>query len=470
MAATGFRSRRGLGLRKRVAAVFGFGALLLTAILGIVTFTLLRSNLLDQRGEDAIEVITSNAAQADRLLTDETDEEGARTLLGDLTTISDSVALLRLDQDWFSAAPAAFGAPTDIDPQLQALVIGTKEPAEMRYRVNDEPYLVIGVPLTKRNAFYFEATPLTDIEDTLGSLGLALLAAGLLTTISATVLAAWASRRVLRPLADVSGTAEALAGGDLSARLDVAGDADLAPLGASFNGMAEALEQRIERDERFASDVSHELRSPLMTINASVEVLNSRKSEFSDRAQTALELLSDDVERFSQLVEDLLEISRYDVGANALDLSEFGIEEFTRQAIAISGHQVPLRTSSDLSEIIIAADKRRLARVIVNLLDNADKYADGAEYVKLTQLGDSVEIAVVDGGPGVPDTEKDRIFDRFARGMEGGRRGAGTGTGLGLALVAEHVQLHTGSVRVDDRVDAPTGAAFVVRLPLGVQV
>jgi two-component system, OmpR family, sensor histidine kinase MtrB len=114
--------------------------------------------------------------------------------------------------------------------------------------------------------------------------------------------------------------------------------------------------------------------------------------------------------------------------------------------------------------VVVRADKRRLARVIANLLDNAAKHGDGATVVSLRKIEDAVQIAVEDSGPGVPPDERSLIFDRFARGLTAGRRGGGEGVGLGLALVAEHVRLHGGQVWVEDRADGREGARFVVEL------
>jgi signal transduction histidine kinase len=266
----------------------------------------------------------------------------------------------------------------------------------------------------------------------------------------------------------VSQAAEAIAGGRLDTRLEATRDPDLGILATSFNDMALALQDRIERDARFASDVSHELRSPLMTLSAAVDVLESRRDEMPERAQSALNLLSVEVGRFSQLVEDLLEISRYDAGAVRLELDEVRLAEFVMQAVAASsnGQIVPVELDSELAGVVVQADKRRLVRVIANLLDNARKYGDGATAVSLRRVEDRVQLAVEDEGPGVPDEERNLIFDRFARGGGAGRRGSGEGVGLGLALVAEHVRLHGGQVWVEDRDDEKAGARFVVELPV----
>ncbi len=471
------RPRMRLRLRARLTLAFGLGALLLSTLLSAVTYGLTRDNLLDTREESAVEVASRNAGRVELLITDDMQEQDVRSILRDRSTIANAIPALRLSgvgqSEWFSADPVVFAAPTDINEALLERVSSEDEPlaAQMRYRLeNDRPFLVIGIPMAIRDGIYLEAVPLEDIEDTLSSLGLALLGAGAVTTMAGVALGAWASRRVLSPLDDVSATAEALAAGDLSARLDVAGDRDLTALAASFNDMAANLEERIERDAQFASDISHELRSPLMTIMASAEVLNSRRSELSPRARTALDLLTSDLERFRQLVEDLLEISRFDTSSGTIDREHFGIVEFVRRVAEDYGFgDVPVVSPTGMDATTVGADKRRLARVIANLLTNAANYGGGATSIELRQVDGTIEIAIEDSGPGVPVEERQLIFGRFARGSEGGRRGAGTGTGLGLALASEHIRLHGGRVRVDDRPDGRSGARFVIELPAGPQ-
>jgi signal transduction histidine kinase len=232
--------------------------------------------------------------------------------------------------------------------------------------------------------------------------------------------------------------------------------------------MAQVLEERIEQDNRFASDVSHELRSPLMTLSASIEVLASRREEMPDAsAQAAVDLMVADVARFKQLVEDLLEISRFDAGAARLDLSELRPGELTTQAIAWSqSPDVPIELDAELAGVLIRADKRRLVRVITNLLDNARKYGGGATRVEVRKVPQGIQWAVEDNGAGVPEEERELIFDRFSRGAGSNRRAGSEGVGLGLSLVAEHVALHKGSVWVEDRPDGEPGARFVIELPV----
>ena len=185
--------------------------------------------------------------------------------------------------------------------------------------------------------------------------------------------------------------------------------------------------------------------------------------------ETALDLLTEDVNRFEHLVEDLLEISRFDVGTAELDLDIFNLLEFVENAVsATSPVDIRIHCDPATAQVRVQADKRRLMQVIDNLLTNAQKYARGATGIVLKHQGQNIEIVVEDGGPGVAADEREHIFDRFSRGREAGERGASTGVGLGLALVAEHVRLHQGRVWCEDRFDGLPGARFIVHLPIAV--
>ena len=299
----------------------------------------------------------------------------------------------------------------------------------------------------------------------MSSLALTLVLAAAGTTIAGAMLGVWASSRILSPIASVSSAAQAIAAGDLATRLEPRADPDLEIIVDSFNDMAAALERRIARDARFASDVSHELRSPLMTLRASIDVLDSRRHELSERSQAALDLLSDDVNRFQRLVEDLLEISRGDGGAD-IEVSTLNLLELVRNVTSFTGHdQIPMTSDDERHQPLIDGEKRRLFQVVSNLLDNADKYAGGATSIRVASSRDYVTLAIEDAGPGVPRDERQLVFERFARGGAARRRGAGAGAGLGLALVAEHVRMHNGSVWIEERLDRGPGARFVVELP-----
>jgi signal transduction histidine kinase len=307
------------------------------------------------------------------------------------------------------------------------------------------------------------------INETLGSVRGSLVIATVITVLVGLMLGIVSSERVVRPLAGAADAARAIADGRLDTRLEPTDDPDLNALTESFNEMVARLQDRAERDARFTSDVSHELRSPLMTLAASVEVMVSRRDELTERSQAALDLLVADVARFSGLVEDLLEISRYDARAVRLNRDHLVVSEFIEQAVRASS--LP-RTSTSIDPRCatnrIHGDRRRLARVIANLIDNARLHGGGSAALTVTPADDSAShiwISVEDRGDGVPPEDAERIFERFARGAAASKRGASEGAGLGLALVSEHVRLHGGRAWVTSRRDGEAGSRFVVELP-----
>ena len=458
------------GLRRRITSAFAVGGLLLASTISLATLALTRQNLLEERDETAFSVFANNGRRVRNELTAETDDEGRRAIVERLRQTSGTFPLLRVGDEWTSADPLVFNRETV--PASLLTLVESGVPARMRTVIGTRVAIISAVPIpgTPTDAIYFEAAPLDDIEDTLGALAFILFGVAAVTTLFAAAFGWWAAGRLLNPLFKVRMAAEALAAGALDTRLTPPEDADLASLTASFNEMARALEERIARDARFASEVSHELRSPLMTLTASVEVLYNIADELGERGRTALDLLSDDISRFRRLVEDLLEINRYDVGTADLEAEEVHIVEFVQHAIfqfgLDSAGEVDFEAAPGMEDTVLMADKRRLGRVVSNLVENASKYGAGEVRVSLERVDGLVKLGVEDNGPGVVPAERKLIFDRFHRGRAGGRRGSDSGSGLGLALVAEHVGLHGGRVWVEDRPDSTPGARFVVELPV----
>jgi len=455
---------KGFGLRSRIALAFAVGGFLLSSILAITTLTLTRQNLLDQRDETAFAVITANGLRVQSALPPENDDEVSRSIIDSLGQRGGTLPLLRAGVEWFSADPLLFDEESVPATLLELVDAGI--PGRMWTTVPGGRALVTGIPIPDRDAAYYEAAVVADVESTLDALAIILFGVAAATTLLAAALGSWAARRTLTPLAEVRLAAEALAAGELDTRLEPPADADLASLTNSFNEMAGALEVRIERDARFASEVSHELRSPLMTLSASLEVLNTNAAALSDRGRTALGLLNSEVLRFNQLVEDLLEISRYDVGTASLQPDPLDLVEFVRQAVsyaAVDG--VEVIPGERAEGTIITADKRRLGQVIANLIENAARYGAPPVTVTIEKHDNHVLLLVEDHGPGISSDDRRVIFDRFSRGGGAGRRIYDTGSGLGLALVAEHVGLHGGRVWVEGRRDGESGSCFVVELP-----
>ncbi len=459
--------RRRFGLRTRITLAFGLGALLLSTLLSAISWGLTRENLLRQRDEVAQDRVILNAQSIQASLGADAD---VQQLLLSVPTPEGAQPVLLTGGEWHATNPLRFDQES-LPTSLRERVVDGAGAFIMRYDLDGEPYLAVGVPIPAKDAAYFEGVPLTELQITLDGLAVSLAGAAAVTMLAGAFLGFSASRLLLRPLGEVGLAAEAIADGSLSTRLDVGGDPDLLSVETSFNDMAAALEVRIERDTRFASDVSHELRSPLMTLEASVHVLHNQRDEMPARAQKALDLLRDDIERFRILVEDLLEISRVDAGAVQLELSEVLVAEMVARAVATSVRPTtPIEIDEAATQATVRVDKRRIARVIANLIDNAEKYAGGATRVAISLWptvdgADEVHVAVEDGGHGVPEDERELVFDRFARGKTAGARGSDSGSGLGLSLVDEHIRLHGGRVWVQDRPDGRPGACFVVALP-----
>lgn len=467
------RRLRRWSLRSRILWTFGIGTFVLATLLAVTTYGFTRSNLVDQRDRASVNQAYGNAR---RLVSDlRSNPASVQPLLARLGTPR---PLVRFRDAW-TAGDAQFGSD-QVPQSMLTTVLDDGEPARMTTIIGGEPTLVIGIPLPEVGAAYFEFVSLDEVRSTLRSVGLSLLFAGAITTAMGIILGSIAAQRSVRPLVDAAQAARTIASGRLDTRIETTDDPDLGLLANAFNDMASALQQRVERDARFASDVSHELRSPLMTLSASVQVLESRREELSERARAALDLLAADVVRFQGLVEDLLEISRFDAGAVRLHLEHFPVAEFVRQAVAVSSlPDTPVVTSPEAEQLAIRGDRRRLARVVANLIDNGRIHAGGDLLVSVMMHLDSgevasdesggmnlvVRIAVDDHGAGVPVEDRELVFERFARGGSAGRRGSSEGAGLGLSLVREHVRLHRGKVWVTDRPDGQSGSRFIIELP-----
>jgi len=447
---------------------FATSAAVLSAALATVTFVLVDHYLLDQQLQNATHEAYADARLARRDLLQ--GGPNIADVLSSLTEPAGSAAYLYQDGVWYSGA-LAFGygpgssRPLGV-PQPLAATVRTGQPARQIVVVNGQPAVTVGVPLPAVGADFFDVYSLAPLSRTLSVLAWVLVASAAATALAGLVLGRWASGRLVRPIREVAGAAAAIARGDLDERLPSRGGRELELLSQSFNDMAAALQERIERDARFASDVSHELRSPLTTLQAGAELLQSAGPDLPPDARQAVELLAAEVSRFSAMVQDLLEMSRFDAGAADLDLEDVAIDELVAGTVAAyTGASVPVVVAPEAKGAQARADRRRLQRVLVNLLDNAEAHGGGAVAVRVSlPCPGEVELSVEDAGPGVAPAERAAIFERFYRGAAAGRRGAAAGTGLGLSLVAQHVKAHGGTVEVTDRPGG--GARFSVRLPV----
>jgi signal transduction histidine kinase len=389
-----------------------------------------------------------------------------------LNQVGDSHRLLYMDGKW--TGTSQMFTESAIPPILKDQVVSQRKAAIMTTSVRNGQALIVGIRLERINATYFELDNLREVREALRSVQIALFFSAFITIMVGFGLGLFASRRAVRPLANAAQAARAIADGSLDTRLEPTDDPDLQVLTAAFNDMVSAMQQRVERDARFTSDVSHELRSPLMTLAASVQVMESRRDELSERSQAALDLLVGDVSRFQGLVEDLLEISRFDAGAVRLVKEPLVAHEFVRQAISVSSMpKTEVRVSADVESVVIRGDKRRLARVLANLIDNARIHSGGrptvhVQFAEEDEPIGNIWIIVEDNGEGLIDGEAEKIFERFSRGAAAGKRSGQEGAGLGLALALEHITLHGGRIWAENRQDGIVGARFIVEIAIEV--
>jgi len=445
-------------LRLRLMVAFAGGALLLALAVAFSAYGLTRAYLLRQRATSTVRQAQVNARLVAAALRSAPD---VPQLLGSLQNQSGSSSVVLHDGRWF-AASLDLGRDA-LPAELRTIVVDRRSRARQRYVFGGSPRLAVGIPVGARDA-YFEVFLNSELDRTLRTLRFSLAVAAAVSMLVAAGLGVWVSRRLLDPLAEVGAAAASIADGQLDLRLDVGDDPELAALASSFNRMVASLQQRIERDARFASNVSHELRSPLTTLRSAVENMQTRRAGMDERAARSLELLSRAVDRFERLVTDLLEISRFDAGGVHASLEDVYVGELVLRAMeSIGDGDTPVEVDASAATTVIQADKRRLEQVIANLVSNARIHGGGVERIRVEADDGRARIAVEDRGPGVPAEDRERVFERFYRAPGTGRSADGGGVGLGLALVAEHARLHGGRAWVEDRDGG--GARFVVEFP-----
>ncbi len=447
-----------LGLRARATIATALGGLAVSVALSLTTYLVVRSYLLSQRTNVTERQAFTNARIVRDVLRSPDPQIG--DLLATLRSERGSQIVVRYGGTWYGTS---VGLGQSELPTSLRLALLAGESARQRFELNGRPQVAVGVSIPTVDAAYVEIFPLDQLQRTLWALRNSLLVGSLFGTVGGATLGFWSSRRVLQPVTRVAGAAEALAQGGLGTRLPPEADPDLHRLVDSFNGMADAIQLRIEREARFASDVSHELRTPLAALTAASEVLERRRDDLPERAQQALDILVRQLQRFTRMVLDLLEISRLETGTVDSHLERVALADFTARVTASAGYaHVPVEVGRHANDTWVEVDKRRFESIVTNLLDNARLHGGGAVRVGVDRMGEVAMVWVDDAGPGVPFDQRDHIFERFARGPNSNEI---PGTGLGLALVSEHARLLGATVTV--RTSPEHGARFAVTLPVG---
>ncbi|MGW1802853.1 sensor histidine kinase [Streptomyces sp. NPDC001984] len=382
----------------------------------------------------------------------------------------------------------AYAPSADFDklsPELRRSV-DTKRAAVFQ-RVNDDghPWLVVGMPVTYNSGEDTESklsglvmylvVPQDTEQAYVEAMVSAIEHATLVALCLAVVLALLAASGVLRPVRALRGATRRMAEGHLGVRLAVNGSDELADLSRSFNHTAAALEEsvaelrRLEAQaRRFVADVSHELRTPLAAMSAVTDVLDEKALRLDEETSEALQLISEGTSRLSVLVNDLMEISRFDAGAVELNLDEIDLAESVQRTLASRGWQGRVETHLPRPGVLrTRVDPRRLDVVMANLIGNALRHGAPPVRVSMGVREERADVAwalieVTDGGPGIAEEAMPHIFERFYKAST--TRTRSESSGLGLAITAENVHLHGGRISAANLPGG--GAAFTVELPL----
>ncbi|MGW2685984.1 MtrAB system histidine kinase MtrB [Streptomyces sp. NPDC001414] len=356
----------------------------------------------------------------------------------------------------------ASSVPDDLRTRINGTMTAAQSYTRIVYTDSDkesQPALVIGKQVNDPNGDPYELYylfPLTQEEKSLSLVKGTLATAGLFVVVLLGAIAWLVVRQVVTPVRMAAGIAERLSAGRLQERMKVTGEDDIARLGEAFNKMAQNLQLKIQQLEdlsrmqrRFVSDVSHELRTPLTTVRMAADVIHEAREDFDPVTARSAELLADQLDRFESLLADLLEISRFDAGAAALEAEPIDLREVVRRVVSGAAPLAErkgthIRVVGDLQPVVAEADARRVERVLRNLVVNAVEHGEGKDVVvKLASAGGAVAIAVRDYGVGLKPGEATRVFSRFWRADPARARTTG-GTGLGLSIALEDARLHGG--------------------------
>ncbi len=326
-------------------------------------------------------------------------------------------------------------------------------------------YLVTGAPEANDTQLYFFFSE-ESLRHELGVLRNILLAGLGILVLVAGFVGAVLARSTLRPVGRASPAARSLAEGLLETRLPVEGRDEFGAWAESFNEMAAALEEKISalsaaqaRERRFTADVAHELRTPLAALVGEASLLAEHLGRMPPESRRPAELLIADVGRLRRLVEDLMEISRFDAGAESVRAETVDLASLAAATVRARGWDGRVRL--DAEEAVVDSDPRRLERIVANLVGNALEHGGRGVAVRVSRDGVGAFVEVVDRGPGIAPEHLPHLFERFYK-ADPSR--SGSGTGLGLAIAQENARLLGGEIEV--RSELGEGTRFTLRLPV----
>lgn len=443
-----------IGLRTRVALAFGLLSLVIAGAVSGATYSVARWYLLNQREDVAITRAILDSRAADAALAAGLEPTEA---LVQIPSVGTSQPMIQVDDVWYTSGVTV---PPDALPPSLLSTAATNGGAQQRTTIGDEQYLLVAIELP--DALYVEVFQLRDLSLILTIGGWLLVLQTLVAGLIGVFIGRYAFGQIIRPLFRLGAGARRIASGELSTRIPLNRDPDLDPIAASFNGMAESVQSRIQREQRFSANVSHELRSPLTAVVGTVDLLEKNLDQLPEREQRLITTLQTQTSRMSQMLIDLLEISR--IGSDDPPLIE-SVDVRTLCLDAIHVRDLPEELVVGPSRTI-ETDTRRFERIVGNLIDNANRHGGGVTCVRIvTAVRDGVtyvQVRVEDVGPGISPSEVDKLFEPFTRGDDAKKT---SGAGLGLAIAHEQAQLLGIKLTVDP--EYSQGACFVIEIPAG---
>ncbi|MFE5893773.1 ATP-binding protein [Streptomyces sp. NPDC002285] len=474
-------------LRLRLVVVFGLVALTAAVSASGIAYWLNREAVLTRTQDAVLRDFEQEMQNRAGLLPEEPTQDELQHTAGQMANSSQRFSVLLVAQG--ADGKPAYGNSGGLDgftladvPQSLRTAVNEKQQVDssnkaeyhlywQRTVADDTPYLVAGTKVIGGGPTGYMLKSLEPEAKDLNSLAWSLGIATGLALIGSALLAQAAATTVLKPVQRLGVAARRLGEGKLDTRLRVSGTDELADLSRTFNKAAEALEKRVAdmagRDEasrRFVADMSHELRTPLTAITAVTEVLEEElemeTGSMDPMIEPAVRLVVSETRRLNDLVENLMEVTRFDAGTARLVLDQVDLADQITACIDARAWLDAVDLDAERG-IMARLDPRRLDVILANLIGNALKHGGSPVRVAVQEADDSILIAVRDHGPGIPEDVLPHVFDRFYKASASRPRSEGSGLGLSIAL--ENAHIHGGEITAANSPDG--GAVFTLRLP-----
>ncbi|GCD95370.1 signal transduction histidine-protein kinase AfsQ2 [Embleya hyalina] len=474
-------------LRFRVLVAFALVALIAAVAASGIAYWLTRTAVLERAQDSVLTEFRDNLGRVSAGLRENPDQADLGPAVDQMreSSFGYSVVLVGADGRPVASNPSRF--PLERVPAKLQRIVQTADNNGgfhmyfQRIDIDGQPYLVGGTRVVPNGPTGYMFKSLKDEQADLNSLARYLIVGTLLALGAAAVVALFAARHILRPVRRLGFAARELGAGRLDTRLDVRGSDELADLSRTFNDAAEKLERSVAElralessSRRFVADVSHELRTPLAAMTAVSELLEEEADSLGEQGAPAARLVVAEIERLATLVEDLMEVSRFDAGTAALVADEVDITDLVTACLDARAWMdaVDLRAPRG---ILARVDPRRLDVMVSNLVGNALRHGGSPVTVEIhreprpalpglidSPIEEDLVIDVSDTGPGIPEDVLPHVFDRFYKADSS--RARSEGSGLGLSIVMENARIHGGTAFASNMPGG--GAKFTLRLPL----